>query len=424
MTLTGLASTRFEVEFHVRMELGDPATLPPPGVWGTSQWGTAAWGTTADAYMIDVSEYVEQITTRNGRQRYVGRFRTGTCSVILDNENGEWTPGAGAPLPGFLPLRPGRLIEITAIYDGGEYPVYSGVIDNIGDSYQVGAPYTTLVTGIDLLGLAAVNNTIAVTSVGAGEASSQRMARILAHHFDPPPHLEILGLSAGTSAGFGTSMLATTLAQDALQEMQITADSEGGGVWIQPDGTVAFSLSEYFADRAAGPPDWAVGFPAGVGVVRQDRTEWSLQGILNETHMARVGGTEQVADNSGSRSLFERRTHRRLDLQTDDDAHVAYLGQRIVTNLAAARPRVQGLTLQPDNHESFLVGLLGGIGDVVLLNVSAALSGWSYALKTQIFGIEHTITPGRWRVGFLVDDTEIETRGAFSAGFSDGFDVG
>jgi hypothetical protein len=183
-------------------------------------------------------------------------------------------------------------------------------------------------------------------------------------------------------------------------------------------------LSEYFTDRAAGLPDWAVGFPGGVGVIRQDRTEWSLQGILNETHMARVGGTEQVADNSGSRDLFERRTHRRLDLQTDEDSHVAYLGQRIVTNLAAARPRVQGLTLQPDNHESFVVGLLGGIGDVVLLNVSAALSGWSYVLKTQIFGIEHTVTPGRWRVGFLVDDTEIETRGPFSDGFSDGFNVG
>lgn len=416
-------STGGAVAFKVRMELGDPTQLPPPGVWGTGQWGINVWGTSADAYMVDVTPFVQSVTTRNGRQRYVGRFRTGTCSVVLDNAGGEWTPGGGAPLPGFLPLRPGRLIEIFALYLGAAYLVFRGSVDDIGDTYRVGVPYTTRVTGIDLMGRAAVNDTIAVPEEGAGEPSSSRIERILAHHFDPPPDLDILGLSAGASVAFGTAMLGTTLAQDALQELQITADSEGGGVWVQPDGAVAFSLSEYFTDLAAGPADWAVGFPGGVGVVRQDRTEWSLQNIVNEAHMARVGGVEQVADNSGSRALFERRTHRRLDLQTSDDSHVAYLAQRIVTNLSGSRPRIDALTIQPDRHAAFLTGLLAAIGDVILVNVSAALSGWSYVLKTQVFGIEHQVSPERWRVSFLLDDTEVEARGGFSDGFSDGYDV-
>lgn len=66
------------------------------------------------------------------------------------------------------------------------------------------------------------------------------------------------------------------------------------------------------------------------------------------------------------------------------------------------------------------MGAEAKIGDVVLLTVNT-IHGWSYAVKTQIYGIAHVVTPSVWRVEFTLDDTEIETQGPFSSGFDDGY---
>jgi len=51
------------------------------------------------------------------------------------------------------------------------------------------------------------------------------------------------------------------------------------------------------------------------------------------------------------------------------------------------------------------------------------IRGWSYTVKTHIFGVSHSVVDGVWRVEFLLDDTEIEQSGAFSSGFDSGYDV-
>ena len=403
------------VTFRVMMQLGDESELPNVGIYDTSRYDEAAYGVLGDAYMVDVTEYALGFTTTNGRQAYTSRFRAGLATITLDNTAGEWTPTGGNQLPGFLPLRPGRIVQIFAEYGTTTAQIYEGFIDTIGDRYGDDGSLTTRVACYDLLGLAPLNNTVAQPSAGSGESSWARIRRILAHFFEPVPAMRTHG------NGPAATMQATTLAQSALHELQITADSEGGGVWMGPAGTLQLALFDYFASAADGPPRWTAG-TAQVGIVALPLTDWSAQRVVNEAHIANAGGDEQIAENLTSRAKFQRRTHTRLDLQALDDSQAAKIAQRFVTNLANDRAELPGLTLQPGTDAEYQFGAVAAIGDTVLVHV-ATLPGWSYTVKTQIFGIAHSVNAETWRVSFLLDDTEIEAIGAFASGFDAGFDV-
>ncbi len=106
-TTNAIPSTGGNVDFAVLLEIGDPADLALTMLYGTGVYDTNTYGTNRTAYMADVTESVEAIPTiRRGRQKYTGRFRTGTATIDLDNTDGIWTPNAGAPAPGLLTLRP------------------------------------------------------------------------------------------------------------------------------------------------------------------------------------------------------------------------------------------------------------------------------------------------------------------------------
>jgi len=405
-------------EFKVMLEIGDVGNLQNVMVYDTGVYGTNIYGADGDAYLTDITEYVQRIPSiANGRQKYTSRFKTGTTSIDLDNTNGEWTPNAGAPLPGFLPLRPGRKVQVFIAVDGGEFiQIYDGFIDTLTDTYGRDGNLITRIRALDFLSSMALNNLPAVISEGDGEGSDVRAQRILNRFFSTPPTL-----IAPILTGAFTTMQDTTLGQSALSEMQITADSEGGGVFMSPKGEVVFTHMDWFTDNAALPPLWVVdGLTVKAWTI--GTADWSASRIVNEAHFSEVGGTEQVVANAGSIAKYERRTHTRLDLQTDDPTHVTALAQRIVTNLANDRAQIIGLTLQPSTVDEALMGTQARIGDIVRLTVSTT-QGWSYVVITQIFGVRHVVTPNVWQVEYLLDDTEVVQRGPFSPGFSDGFDV-
>ena len=410
--------------FRVRIETGDVDDLPTPGLWDTALWDTDVWGTgDVDTYLVDVTEYCEGFTTRMGRQRWVSRFRAGVAVVTLDNTFGTWTPSGGATLPGFLPLRPGRLLVIETSALGEWVPIFTGPIDTIGDSYNAEGDLSTRITGIDVLGWAATSQSVANLPAGGGESSSLRMRRIIDHAWPDPavrPELRVWGESTVEGSG-GVPMLDTTLADPVQHLMQITADSEGGGVWVDAAGRFTFALSDYFTDQATDPegPDWAL----GAGITDIERTDWSAEDLINEAHIAHRGGNEEVVTNQESIDKYRgRRTHTRLDLEHQDDSHSLFLAQRLVTLRGNDRPRIVGITIAPDTTLEARLAVLAEPGDTILLTV-ATMHGWSYALKTQVSGVSHTVTPSRWETRFVVDDTNVQSAGAYSSAYSDAYDI-
>lgn len=386
----------------VRLGIGDPASIfglwdDPGNLWDdTARWADDAHG--SDDLMLDISGYVLRIATVAGRVRYTDRFRTSSATIDLDNAGGEWTPAAGLPTIGLVALRPGVRLDVAA--DGDR--LWSGYVEAITDAWRPGEPPTTRLTGLDLFGRLAVNNTPAQSTQGANETAEARAARILNHALDPAtaPPLTILGTPPGAS------MQATTLAGAALSMLQLTADSEGGAVWCDPDGSPTLALFDYFTSRAADAagsgPTWTLG-AAPLAIATVVGSDWSQARLINEAQIARAGGSVQVAADYLSQHRYGRRTHRRLDLITADDTRPRLIADRLVARLGWDRAQLTGVTVVADTPAAVTLGRTVRFGDTAAVTVNA--DAWAWSLTTQVIAVSHTITPDTWTIRLGLDDT-------------------
>ena len=110
MTLTYLPTITVKIGFT------------PSDINSTSTWGT----------MTDVSKYVRRLGTKVGRQHFLERIEAGTIDLTLSNRDGFLTNGAkngtGATIRARIP------ITLSVNWAGTDYPLFSGLIDNVDES--------------------------------------------------------------------------------------------------------------------------------------------------------------------------------------------------------------------------------------------------------------------------------------------------
>ena len=401
--------------WKVQLQMGDPGA-GTPGLYDIGLYDVDVYGSDEPtAYLLDVTGRCMQLVTERGRRKFTGRFRTGKVRLTLVNDDGAFT--GGDPPLGVLALRPGRSIRIS-YNDAG---VFFGFVDTMSDVHGPDGSVRLQVTGYDAFSQFNVNDLIAVPDEGGGDSTFFRYRRLL-DHFLGEGEYALRRLTQQGSIQWET-VQATTMGQNLLAELQITADSEGGGAWIGVEGTVTASQRDYFTDRALEPVNWVVGGTSPIGVMEVGN-ERTMQRIVSQAHMARVGGVEQIAINSAAVGLFGRRTHTRLDLINDQDNSVAELAQRLVDFAGVDRLRLTELTFLPlPGSDAALFCSAADFGDVVLATVNT-LQGWDNTFLTQIFGIGHDVTSEVWLCTMFVDDsvfapsTEAYDVNAYDSGFS------
>jgi hypothetical protein len=254
----------------------------------------------------------------------------------------------------------------------------------------------------------------ATAAVGAGDTTPERMNRLLTTHLNDYT-FQFRGTPVAT-------LQATEMAQNLNNELGVTADSEGSGVWIDTRGTVTAAGRDYFTDLANGPFKWVIGGASPIKI-RSYTESWEMIRIVNEAHMARTGGEEVVTFNVLSQQQFGRRTHTRLDLVNDDDAQVSFLAQRLVEFAGVDRQRLDSLVFIPiPNSETASMCSAAVFGDTALVTIDT-IWGYSYQVPSQIFQIEHQVDAAKWTCTFRLDDTLFT--GSYFAfnqeAFSDGF---
>jgi hypothetical protein len=93
-------------------------------------------GTLGDgAFFYDISEWVRNFSTSQGRRRELERFSTGTAQITLDNRDRRFDPtntsspyyNATVGVTGIVPSIP---VVIRATWDGTQYPIFRGFIDS------------------------------------------------------------------------------------------------------------------------------------------------------------------------------------------------------------------------------------------------------------------------------------------------------
>ncbi|MGW3809075.1 hypothetical protein [Micromonospora sp. NPDC005113] len=192
------------------------ATLAPDNLW------------------VDVTEWVTSVSTRRGATRVEGptlRFEAGTATIVLRNEDRRFDPTnlAGPYVAGgATQVEPMRAVRIRATWNGVTYSVWRGFADDWQVAYDGPTASVVTLTCSDAFRVFAGYDRNAIAAVGSGENSGARIHRIL----------DSIGWSTVDRVidGGDVTLQATTLADNALSELLLTADSELGEFFIDPHG--------------------------------------------------------------------------------------------------------------------------------------------------------------------------------------------
>ena len=316
----------------------------------------------------------------------------------------------------------GSEMNLTEYLVGSDWePLFVGQVDSIEDVYGAGAeaPNSRWLI-LDGFARLQIDNPPALdTPVGGGELTSTRVGRLAADADFPFPVL----LQPGEH-----TMLASTLANSILEEMQTAADAEGGGLFIGRDGTLYFKARDWLLeDPRSAVVQWSAGAPGDDVQILDASTDWSTARVLNDIQFARREGTAVRVQSEVSQLLYGRRSYQRFDLENDNDSDVGELANRFLTFFQWDRTRLEQVEVTPLTRSAAQELLELELGDRIRLRVST-LPGWSFTAEYWVNRIEHVVTADDWRVLLRVDTTDFSPprlRGGFDEdAYDEGYAIG
>jgi hypothetical protein len=369
------------------------------GAWDAGVWDTATWG--PDIVWSDISGYVRQIATHRRFSREVGVWEAGTATLVLDNRDGRFSPDnlAGPYVTaGVTAIRPWRPVRIVATYNAISYYVYSGYALDWLESWTLAATgqgdAIVTVPCTDEFGVLAGFDSLAVSPVGAGETAGRRIHRVL----DNAGHTGPRAIDTGSN-----TMQATTLSQNTVAELKLVTDSEGGGLFVDVDGTITFERQYALIENARSNTVQATFGDAGGSELPYSDIQLSYAGdlIRSIVSFARVGGTAQTVVDATARALYKDRKETRTDLVCETDAQALALAVFFLARYKDPERRIQRITVLPRANASLLLPQVLGrrVRDLVRV-IRRPPGGHTVTRDCHVAGVHHTITPDWWSTDF------------------------
>ena len=349
------------------------------------------------ALIVDVSDQVNGITTRRGRNAEADQFQTGTCSMRIVDQNGDFNPmNASSPYYGLLD--PMRKLQITATYLGITYPVFSGFITGYStitpQESSDNVAYTTI-TAVDAFRLAQNAQITTVAGTSAGQLSGARIDDLLDAISWPSTMRDIDAGQTTMQADPGTQ-------RTALAACQTVATSEYGAFYVDATGSFVFQDRALTAS-SIGATTTVFSDTATPGILYFDAA-WVLNDVLiyNQANITRSGGATQTSINQTSIDKYFLHSYTQTNLLMQTDAVALDYGQAYVASRAETSVRCDGIVLDlyTENYDDGVVAALS-LDFFDPITVITQQPGSSTLEKTlQIFGVGMTISPNRWRVNF------------------------
>jgi hypothetical protein len=358
------------------------------GILGTNVLGDSA------ALIVDVSNVVDSISTKRGRSATADEFQTGTLTLRIIDQNGDFNPqNPSSPYFGFL--SPMRKVAISATYDDVVYPIFSGFVTSFTTTTPRNANdvvYTTI-TAVDAFRLAQ-NAQISTVTGATAQLSGTRVNKILdqiawpAEMRDVDTGLQMLQADPGSPR--------TTLAA-----LTTVANSEYGAIYVGKNGYFVFQDRTVTAGSVAGTP---VVFNDNGSDISYFNAVWRLDDTLvfNQANVNRLGGAVQTAINQASIDKYFAHTYNQQDLLMATDADALNYARAYVASRAETSVRCDAIELDL-NTDNYTAGTIAALDldffDPVTITTNQP--GASTLTKTlQVFGIGHSITPNKWRTTF------------------------
>jgi len=365
------------------------AMILDSGILGTNVLADSA------ALIVDVSDQVDGITTTRGRNAQADLFQTGTLTLRIVDQDGDFNPqNATGPYYGLL--TPLRKVQITATYAGIEYPMFSGFIT----SYTTTTPkmatdvvYTTI-TAVDAFRLFTNSQISTVTLAAAGDNAGERVNAILDEISWPPSMREILYGTTIMQADPGT-------ARTALAAMQTATTSEYGAIYVDARGSVTLKDRAFCIDSQALP---VTRFNDDGTDINYFNAIWRLDDtqVYNSASITKIGGTAQLAEDAASIEQYFVHSYNQTNLVMDTNADALNYARAYVASRKDTETRCDLIELDlymDDYNDGILAALSLDFFDPV--EITTNQPGNSTLVQTlQVFGVQHRVTPNSWKTSF------------------------
>ena len=373
------------------------AMILDTGILGTNVLADSA------AVIVDVSNVVDSVTTMRGRNLQADVFQTGTLTLRIVDQNGDFNPqNPNSPYYGLL--TPMRKVQITGTYGGVEYPMFSGFIT----SYTTTTPkmatdvvYTTI-TAVDGFRLFQNSQITNVTLAAAGDLPGERVNAILDEIAWPPSMREIQYGSTIFQADPGTL-------RTALSALQTASISEYGAIYMDARGSITLKDRAYCIDSQTIPP---VVFNDDGSEITYYNAVWRLDDtqVYNSASITKIGGTAQLADDQASIDEYFVHSYTQQNLVMDTDQAALDYARAYVASRKQTRTRCDAieLDLYTENYNDGIIAALDlDFFDPVTITTNQP--GASTLTQTlQVFGVTHRVSPSSWKTTFTTQEPIID----------------
>jgi hypothetical protein len=356
------------------------------GILGTNILADSA------AIIVDVSDVVDSIETKRGRNPQADQFQTGTLSMRIVDQNGDFnSQNLSSPYAGLL--TPMRKVQITATYGAVTYPIFAGFITSYTTTTPKNATdvvYTTI-TAVDAFRLAQNAQISTVAGATAGNLSGTRINQIL-DEIDWPLTMR------DVDAGLTTMQADPGTARTSLAAMQTVETSEYGALYVDASGSFVFQDRAVTAGSTGLTP---VVFNDDGSAISYFNAVWRLDDTLvyNSASITRTGGTAQTAINQPSIDKYFVHSYNQQNLLMQTDAVALDYAQAYVASRAETSVRCDAiqLDLYTDNYTAGTIAALG-LDYFDPVTITTNQPGNSTLTKTlQVFGVAQSITPNSWK---------------------------
>lgn len=385
MTLPAQVSVSFD--FTSGATFGYPFTIGDPK-YGKLGTGTLASTTTPEP-TVDLTPDVRSITIRRGRNIMRDTFEAGSATVRVLDPNSYFNPqNTASPYYGYL--TPLRKLRISATVGGVGYFLFSGYTTDYKYTYPQNQEtgYVDIVCS-DAFRLMQQAGITTVASATAGQDTGTRIGKILDQVSWPTSMRSI-------DTGNTTCVADPATSRTALDALKNAEFSEQGAFYINHEGTAVF-LNRTNVIKTYGTTP--IEFNQTTGIPYTNLTfAFDDKLIINSAGMTRVGGTQQVSEDSASIAKYFPHQLNENNLIAQTDADTLNIAKIYVATRKETTIRIDAMTvdlLDPNVPTATMLDL-DYFSNLKITNVQP--DGSTIVKTLQAQGLAWDITPNSMKV--------------------------
>jgi hypothetical protein len=380
-------------QISVSFDFTSGATFGYPFTIGDDKYGVLGTGTLASTTTpeptVDLTPNVRQISIKRGRNIMRDTYEAGTATIRVLDPNSDFNPqNVNSPLFGFL--TPLRKLRVSATVGGVGYFLFSGYTIEYKYTYPQGQEtgYVDIICS-DAFRLMQQAGITTVADATAGQDTGTRINRILSQVQWPASMRTIDTGNTTCLADPGTSRTAL----DALKNAEF---SEQGAFYINSEGTAIFLNRTNVIKKYGETP---IDFNQTTGIPYSNLTfAFDDKLIINSAGMTRVGGTQQVSENSASIAKYFPHQLNQSNLVAQTDADTLNIAKIYVATRAETTIRIDAMTvdlLDPAVPTATMLAL-DYFSNLKITNVQP--DGSTIVKTLQAQGLDWNITPNSMKV--------------------------